>query len=236
MFANEIRRAVEAAPRLRLPEIRSLLYKALTAGQVSEVEADELDDLITTKAALPAPEKPARRRVGARPRSPASMERRRSWAAKGLLPAHLAARFTLGEQAVLAVIAAVVKREGACTWSNGKVAAVAGVCLSTVKNTLRQARMLGQIHVEERRRTPRYNDTNRVTILPGPWRAFLALDARDRGGQRRQRGVVKTVATTSLLSIEKGRRSRNRSRQQPPERGKGAAGIAGDGSGEGGAR
>jgi hypothetical protein len=52
--------------------------------------------------------------TGSRPRSPASLERRRSWAAAGRLPPQLASRFTLAEQAVLAVVALEVTRHGAC--------------------------------------------------------------------------------------------------------------------------
>jgi hypothetical protein len=46
-FAGEIRRAVMAAPRMKLPEIRPTLYKAFAAGQISEAEAEELDTLIS---------------------------------------------------------------------------------------------------------------------------------------------------------------------------------------------
>jgi hypothetical protein len=54
---------------MKLPELRSALYTAFAAGQISEAEAEELDTLINTKAAIPATEKPVQRRVGSRPRS-----------------------------------------------------------------------------------------------------------------------------------------------------------------------
>ena len=146
-FCEEIRRAVMASPRMKLPEIRSAMYKAFTAGQITEAEAEELDSLINAKAAIPATEAPARRRVGSRPRSSASMERRRSWAAAGRLPPALAARFTLGETAVLAVIASEMMKRGACTLAIGHIAALAGVCATTVKNALRAANGLGLIRI-----------------------------------------------------------------------------------------
>src|SRR4051795_11428377 len=106
MFVDELRRAVEASPRAELPAVSGLLWKAFAAGQVSEAEASELSDLIESRRALPAPQKPIQRRLGSRPRfSPASMERRRRWAASGALPPALATRFTLAETAVLAVVA-----------------------------------------------------------------------------------------------------------------------------------
>src|SRR6476620_11789065 len=106
MFVEQLRRAVEASPRVELARVAQLLWKAYAAGQVSETEAQALSDLIEARRALPAPQRPVQRRLGSRPRSPASMERRRRWAASGALPPALAARFTLAEVAVLALVAA----------------------------------------------------------------------------------------------------------------------------------
>ena len=41
MFADEIRRAAEAAPRCKLPDVAALLWRAFGAGQVTEAEAEE---------------------------------------------------------------------------------------------------------------------------------------------------------------------------------------------------
>src|SRR5215212_7890806 len=97
MFMEQLRRAVEASPRVELPKVSALLWKAYAAGSVSEAEAADLSTLIEARRALPAPQKPVQRRLGSRPRSDASMERRRRWAASGALPPALAARFTLAE-------------------------------------------------------------------------------------------------------------------------------------------
>src|SRR4051795_9391171 len=142
MFVEQLRRTISASPRVELARVAQLLWKAYAAGQVSEAQASELSDLIESRRALPAAPKPIRRRLGSRPRSPASMERRRRWAASGALPPSLAARFTLAETAVLAVIAAEVLRHSACTLTVGHIAALAGVSETTVRNAVRQARML----------------------------------------------------------------------------------------------
>src|SRR3954449_7035715 len=106
MFVEQLRRAVEASPRAELHTVSSLLWRAYAAGEVSEAEASELSDLIESRRALPAAQKPTQRQlIGSRPRSPASLERRRRWAASGALPPPLAARFTTAETAVLAVVA-----------------------------------------------------------------------------------------------------------------------------------
>src|SRR5688572_1718783 len=131
MFVEQLRRAVEASPRCELAKVSALLWKAYAAGQVSEAEASALSEAIELRKALPTTQKPAQRRFGSRPKTPASLERRRRWASAGALPPALAARFTTAEQAVLAVIAAEHQRHGACTLPIGKVAALAGVSETT---------------------------------------------------------------------------------------------------------
>ena len=111
------------------------------------------------------------------------MERRRSWAAAGRLPPRLAARFTLAEVAVLAVVAAEVARHGACTLTIGHIAALAGVSKQTVRNALHEAVRLGLVRVEERRLTAWRNAPNRVTITSPEWNAWLRLRRR-RGGSK----------------------------------------------------
>src|SRR5919202_4609603 len=151
MFANQLRAAIAAAPRVELDKVASLLWKAYAAGQVSEDQASELSEMIEARRALPAAPKPLQRRLGSRPRSPASIERRRRWAASGAMPPALAARFTLGETAVLAVIAAETLRHGRCTLVIEHIAALAGVGRSTVKRALRAAQGLGFVRIEEQR-------------------------------------------------------------------------------------
>jgi hypothetical protein len=199
MFADELRRAVEAAPRVGLPKLSAVLWKAYAAGSVTEARASELSDLIEARKALPAPEKPPQRRVGSRPRSPASLERRRSWAAAGRLPPQIAARFTLAEQAVLAVVALEVVKCGSCRLAIDHIAALAGVGRSSVKNALREAHGLGLVRIEERRLTGFRNDTNIVTILSPEWTSWLRLRG-SRGGEGR--GGVKTVTRTNTSSVK----------------------------------
>lgn len=181
MFAIELRRAVEAASYVKLPELSALLWRAFGAGQVSESEAEELSALIETRKAVQTAAKPKQRYVGSRPRSSASMERRRTWAASGKLPPQIAARFTLAEAAVLSVIAVEVSRNRSCSWPIGQIAAVAGVSETTVKRALREARALGLLAIEERRLTRWRNATNVVRIASSDWAAWLRLQGG--GGQ-----------------------------------------------------
>src|SRR3954467_4681936 len=175
MFHDQLRASIEAAPRVALTKISALLWKACAAGQVSEDEAAALSEAIELRRALPPPQKPAQRRLGSRPRTPASLERRRRWAASGALPPQLACRFTLADQAGLAVVAAEHRKRGDCRLTNKEVADVAGVSITTVKNALRVARTINLISVEERRLTAFRNDSNVVRIVDPSWRGWLRL-------------------------------------------------------------
>src|SRR5215213_7037746 len=106
MFVEQLRRAVEASPRVELPKVSALLWKSYAAGSVSESDAADLSALIEArKAAGSVPQAVPRRLVGSRPRTPESLARRRRWVAGGFLPPALACRFTPAETAVLSVVA-----------------------------------------------------------------------------------------------------------------------------------
>jgi len=108
MFVEEIRRAVQAAPRNDLSRLAGIVWKGWGAGAIGDSEAQELAETIEArkKKLLPLAAKPATgRRCGSRPRSGESLERRRRWCASGKLPPQLAARFTQAERSVLAVVA-----------------------------------------------------------------------------------------------------------------------------------
>lgn len=181
MFYEEIRRRAEVDPRAAMPAVTAALWQAFSDGKVSEAEAEVLCELIEARTITPNPHRsPARARGGSRPRTDASMARRRRWAASGRLPPGLAARFTLAEQAVLALVAAETARRKDCRLAVGHLAAIAGVAETTVRNAIREARKLGLVTVEERRVTGFRNDTNVVRIVSAEWTAWLRL-ARKAG-------------------------------------------------------
>ncbi len=118
------------------------------------------------------------------------MERRRRWAASGRLPPGLAARFTLAEQAVLALVAAETVRRGDCRLAIGHLAAIVGVAETTVRNAVREACRLGLVTVEERRITGFRNDTNIVRIVAPEWNAWLRLARKTHPAHLRQQAAV----------------------------------------------
>ena len=182
MFVEQLRRAVEASPRAELPAVAALLWKAYAAGHVTEAEASALSEVIELKRALPPAPKPVQRRlIGSQPRSSASLERRRRWAASGALPPALAARFTPAETAVLAVVAAEHQTHGRCTLVIDHIAALAGVGRTTVKNALREAQRQSLIRSEERRVSAWRNAPNIVTITSPEWLSWLRMRTRGVG-------------------------------------------------------
>src|SRR4051794_39845679 len=184
MVVEQLRHAVEASPRAELPAVSALLWKAYAAGQVSEAEASALSDAIELKRALPPAQKPVPRRlIGSRPRTPASLGRRRRWAASGALPPALAARFTIAETAVLAVVAAEHRKHGRCTLVIEHLAALAGVGRTTVKNALREAQRQSLLRIEERRLSAWRNAPNIVTLTAPEWLSWLRVRTRGVGSK-----------------------------------------------------
>jgi len=115
----------------------------------------------------------------------AAVERRRRWAAAGRMPPSIAAHFTTGEQAALAVVAVEVTKRNACSMAIGAVAALAGVSESTVKRALRHARAIGLLLIKERRLSRYRNDTNVVTVISREWLTWLELRRSGGGVQSR---------------------------------------------------
>lgn len=179
--ADDLRAKIAGAPRSSLPSITQAMWRAYDAGAITEAEAEALSAAVELRRSVPAAPTP-RRHVGSRPRTPESLARRRRWAASGHLPPTIAARYTLAEQAVLAVVAAQVRVHGRCDWPIGRIAAIAGVAASTAKAALREARIAGHILSAERRYAARRSDTSIITIIAPEWVAWLRLHRRETGG------------------------------------------------------
>ena len=193
MFAEEIRRAVQATPRHRLAELSAAVWKSYAAGAIPEDEAQRLAELIEARKVVPQMGATAPRRVGSRPRSSASMERRRSWAAGSWMPPSMAAGFTQAENAALAVIIREIASTGSCEHPAATIAGRAGVSTSSVRNAVREARRRGILCVQERRIRYDRNGPNLITIASKE----LALWVRTRSRVERQGGGVKSVTPTT---------------------------------------
>ncbi len=208
MFAEEIRRAIPATPRVRLADLSAAVWKGFACGAIAEADAQQLADEIHARKAIPSTPAPPRKPVGSRPRSPAHMERRRRWTGSGWLPPHLACRFTMAETAVLSTIAAEVARRGLCRLTIGHIAVMAGVSRTTVQTAVRQAVAIGILTSEEWRLTAWRNAPNTVRIVSPEWRTWLRMRDRKRAADHprntEQAGIPKRDQMERSLSDSPG--------------------------------
>ena len=207
MFAEEIRRAIPATPRVRLAELAAAVWKGFACGAVSEDDAQQLADEIHARKAIPSTPAAPRRCVGSRPRSPEHMERRRRWTGSGWLPPQIAARFTMAETAVLSVIASEIARRGLCRLTIGHIAVLAGVSRSTVKTAVRQAASLGILTSEEWRLTAWRSAPNTVRIVSPEWQTWLRMRNRRRAGASTPRDAEGMIRRETPLTQGGGVRS-----------------------------
>jgi hypothetical protein len=113
-----------------------------------------------------------RRRQGS-PDRKASRERRRMLGGSAVLPPQLRCAYTEGQRSVLTIIAGEIKHHGVCDLPIDKIAALAGVCRTTVQTTLHEARRLFHIKVTERPQWGRKSLTNVVRIVSDEWLMWL---------------------------------------------------------------
>ena len=133
---------------------------------------------IPTKAAATAPRalKASRFTPRQRPRSPdrqASRDRRRRLGGSSAMPDTLRHHYTEGQRAVLCILAGEIKQRGVCDLPIDKIAALAGVCRTTVQTTLHEARRLGHIRITERPMPGRKHLPNLVEVASREWLAWI---------------------------------------------------------------
>ena len=201
MFAVQLETSIAKASGANLDEIAKQIWKALAAGLVSDNTAELLSKAVENRrtalkdkraASQVKPLQGASRAIKS-PDKAASLERRRKQAASGVLSPDIAKHFTTAEQAALSVIAHSAKRSGggSCDWFMDKIAAIAGVCRTSVRNAIRKAKELGLITVQERRVRWFRNLSNVISIVSSDWCKWLNL----KGG-----GCKKVQRTNTILN------------------------------------
>jgi hypothetical protein len=138
------------------------------------------------------------------PRSPdrkASRDRRRTLGGSAVMPPNLRIAYTEGQRAVLCVVAGEIKHHGICDVPIDKIAALAGVCRTTVQTTLHEARRLFHVKTTERPKRGRKSLTNLVQIIDPEWLAWI------KRGPTAHRPIgsnsVKIVSTTKNTDFRK---------------------------------
>jgi CRP-like cAMP-binding protein len=216
MLAEQFNAAVARANTYAsIDNVSRLIWRAHGAGHLSDATAQTLAEALQARKAALAGRSPqgAQRRIHAapkaiRPRSPdreRAIRRRRSVAASGAVPSKIAASFTLGELAVLSIIARQVQRQGRCGLPIDAIAAMAGVCRSTVQNALRAARRLDLVRVQERPRPGRKHLPNIVTITSPDWKSWLRLDDRVQKIEHHEKHYLTYEQNNALIRDKRGR-------------------------------
>jgi hypothetical protein len=183
--------AVDASPQPGLDELARNLWRAYGEGLVSEQDASFISLYIARRRPTPNHKRIARSIGRAaqslvretsrfvprqRPRSKkrkASRDRRRRLGGSSALPAELRSSYTEGQRAVLCVVAGEIKHHGICDLPIDKLAALAGVCRTTVQTTLHEARRLRHIDIIERPQRRRKHLTNILKVRAAEWNAWI---------------------------------------------------------------
>jgi ribosomal protein L40E len=209
MFVQHITTAIAGAKSLAgLDHIARTIWKSFSAGVLDEGDAQRLAEVLEARrsgfrasrqaSAVPVGKLSlfASSRLQRPPNRSRSIRRRRQLAASGPLPPAMAASFTVGELSVLRIVADEVRDKGVCDRTYAELAARAGVCRSTAKNAIRQAKRLELVSLEERRRPGHKSLPNLIRIISVEWWAWLELGRRrDRRQADRQIGGKVLIAT-----------------------------------------
>jgi hypothetical protein len=172
----------------QLDRLSKAMWRIRGEGAISEPDSEFLSNCIDRRRLGPdssrlyKPLGALAGRVGSpfksrqRSRSPdrkASRDRRRMLGGSSALPDNLRHFYTEGLRAVLCIVGGEVKRQGVCDLPNDQIAALAGVCRTTVQTAMHEARLLGHITITERPIFGRKSLTNIVRVSSPAWLAWL---------------------------------------------------------------
>jgi hypothetical protein len=222
-----------------LDHLSRRMWKEYGEGAISEDDAAFLSSCIDRRRPLGRTTAPGHARtVGTlagricgrftprqRPRSPdrkASRDRRRMLGGSSALPDNLRHHYTEGQRAVLCIVAGEIKRHGICDMPIDKIAALAGVCRTTVQTAMHEARRLLHIKIIERPRPGRKSLSNIVEVISPEWKAWLRRGpSAARGIGSKTMNLVSTTKNTDrkkeAFEEEKSRQWGQGTRYSPPD-------------------
>ncbi|MGU3541018.1 hypothetical protein [Methylobacterium sp. A54F] len=209
MFHATMRAAIDGARTLaQMDELSRQVWQAHAAEAVTDQEAQGLAEALHGRRSairegivpvgIPAGRAslfPPRRRPVS-PNKAASRDRRRLLACSGPMPPQLAARFTVGQLAVLRIIGDEVAAKGVCGLCVDAIAARAGVCRRLAQGAVRLAEGDGLLTIEERRHQGRRSDPNLIRVLSREWQAWLKRGRRSAPPPPGKGGGCKTLHPT----------------------------------------
>ncbi len=203
MFAMHLQAAMAAAHNfLQVDNIVKAAAKAFGAGGLNELEAESVFALAharrqqirspqdfsqkiladgISKIHLPIPRGksgglpsyfPPKRRV-LKERTAARWQRKNRLGMSSPLPFYLERDFTIGQLAVVRIVADDVFSKGRCTCTMLELADRAGVSLSWAKQAIRIAKTLGLLAIEERPQWRAKHKSNIITIISEDWLTWI---------------------------------------------------------------
>jgi len=115
------------------------------------------------------------------PDKQAAYERRHRIAYSGVMPPHLAGRFTVAEMAIFRIVADEVKVQGKCALSLAEIGARAGTCRKTAQRALHHAQAEELIRIGTRKieGKPRHLP-NVVEVISPDWAGWIRRGAKPK--------------------------------------------------------
>jgi len=209
LVVDDISSTIARAPNAALDDMSRKIWSAYADGDISEAQADAASreiharrQQLAQKRAQPAQ---AKRPVRRCPDRAGRIDRRRRQAASGAVPATLAAAFTGGELATLAVVGRQAASGRPCDWPMARIAALAGVSVSTARNALRMAQRLGMVRVIERRRAANRSLTNLISITCRKWMGWLRRGRKEGGGSKKPEPMNTEVILAARQPVSTGK-------------------------------
>jgi hypothetical protein len=168
---DDIARRLEEASYER----EAALFGPQSSDALSQAREDDRAELIA--AARPRSIFPPRRHIASPDREKSRLRRRRNGLSRSM-PDQLAERYSEALRSVAHVIAEEHLVRGECTLPNDQIAALAGVCRSTVRNHRKESVERREIEVIERPNRGGPNDTNIIRIVDPAWLQWLKKRAK----------------------------------------------------------
>jgi biotin operon repressor len=227
MLFDQMAELIGRAPIAALDDVTRALWAAVSAAQLNDDDALRLSQAIDARrlhskavqAAAGGSLRPARlpppRKHQRPPERSVAIERRRRLAASGPMPPALAARFSTGELAVLRIVADEFRARQVCALCLDAIAAKAGVSRTTAQNAIRQARRLGMVEVEERRRAGMRSLPNLVRIIDREWLAWIRHHGFKKLSTTDKEVFEKEGRPTVRYQVVKGRTALRRTKSDP---------------------
>jgi len=110
-----------------------------------------------------------------------------------------------GELATLAVVGRQAASGRPCDWPMARIAALAGVSVSTARNALRMAQRLGMVRVIERRRAANRSLTNLISITCRKWMGWLRRGRKEGGGSKKPEPMNTEVILAARQPVSTGK-------------------------------